>query len=132
MVLIYLSFEGQDHHGHSVLFRYSKRVSFWMGRYEDFVGLTEVKAAQEKVVRAEREFSREQEKRREAQLQIREVQEKVKEIHAELEKTYRGEDKYLTLITQVFQNVKFYFSGENIKRKRNIAFQSFNFNFSFL
>ena len=42
-----------------------------------------------------------QEVRRETQTEIREVQEKVKEIHAELEKTYRGEDKYLTLVTQV-------------------------------
>ena len=31
-------------------FRYSQRVSFWMKRYENFVGLTEVKAAQAKVV----------------------------------------------------------------------------------
>ncbi len=77
-----------------------------MRRYEDFVGLTEVKAAQERVVRAEGDFSAEQERRRETQTQIREVQEKVKEIHAELEKTYRGEDRYLTLITQEHQILK--------------------------
>jgi len=79
---------------------YSKRVSFWMRRYENFVGLTEVKAAQAKVVEAEKAFVAAQERRREAQGQISDVQEKVKEIHAELEKTYRGEDKYLQLITQ--------------------------------
>ena len=32
------------------LFRYSEKVGFWMKRYENFVGLTEVKAAQQKVV----------------------------------------------------------------------------------
>ena len=72
-----------------------------MKRYENFVGLTEVKAAQAAVVEAERSFIAIQEVRRETQGQIREVQERVKEIHAELEKTYRGEDKYLTLVTQV-------------------------------
>jgi hypothetical protein len=30
--------------------RYAQRVSFWMKRYENFVGLTEVKAAQATVV----------------------------------------------------------------------------------
>ena len=74
-----------------------------MKRYENFVGLTEVKAAQAAVVEAERSFIAIQEVRRETQGQIREVQERVKEIHAELEKTYRGEDKYLTLVTQARQ-----------------------------
>lgn len=32
------------------LLRYSEKVGFWMQRYENFVGLTEVKAAQQKVV----------------------------------------------------------------------------------
>ena len=101
---------------------YSKRVSFWMKRYEDFVGLTEVKAAQAKVVevfnassfinefglsnhpllfQSEKAFIAMQDVRREAQLEIREVQEKIKTIHSELEKTHRGEDRYLSLVTQV-------------------------------
>ena len=32
------------------------KVSFWMKRYENFVGLTEVKAAQARVVEAEKSF----------------------------------------------------------------------------
>jgi hypothetical protein len=31
-------------------FRYTEKVGFWMKRYENFVGLTEVKAAQFRVV----------------------------------------------------------------------------------
>ena len=31
-------------------FRYTAKVGFWMKRYENFVGLTEVKAAQHRVV----------------------------------------------------------------------------------
>ncbi len=42
-----------------------------MRRYEDFVGLTEVKAAQERVVRAEARFVEEQERRRDMQTQIK-------------------------------------------------------------
>ncbi len=44
-----------------------------MRRYENFVGLTEVKAAQETVVKAEVDFVKEQERRREMQVQIRQV-----------------------------------------------------------
>jgi len=85
---------------------YYKRVSFWMKRYENFVGLTEVKAAQARVVECERKFIETQELRREAQKGIAEVQKKVKEIHLELEKTHRGEDRYLVLVTQEHQVLK--------------------------
>lgn len=44
-----------------------------MKRYENFVGLTEVKAAQARVVEAERRFIQMQEKRREAQHQVSEI-----------------------------------------------------------
>ena len=81
--------------------RYYEKVSFWMKRYEDFVGLTEVKAAQAKVVQLEKDFVDIQERRREIQMEMSSISSKLKEIHSALEKTYRGEDKYLTLITEV-------------------------------
>ena len=92
-----------------------------MKRYENFVGLTEVKAAQARVVERERKFIDQQELRREAQVKITEVQKKIKvrfrdeiffhaeneiffqDIHVELEKTHRGEDRYLVLVTQEHQ-----------------------------
>ena len=54
------------------------QVSFWMKRYENFVGLTEVKAAQARVVERERKFIEQQELRREAQAKITDVQKKIK------------------------------------------------------
>ena len=49
-----------------------------MKRYENFVGLTEVKAAQARVVKYERKFIETQEFRREAQSKITDVQKKIK------------------------------------------------------
>jgi len=85
---------------------YYKRVSFWMKRYENFVGLTEVKAAQARVVECERKFIDTQDMRREAQMKIADVQKRIKDIHLELEKTHRGEDRYLVLVTQEHQVLK--------------------------
>eukprot|EP00092_Neocalanus_flemingeri_P023471 GFUD01025451.1.p1 GENE.GFUD01025451.1~~GFUD01025451.1.p1 ORF type:complete len:590 (-),score=165.01 GFUD01025451.1:130-1899(-) len=85
---------------------YYKRVSFWMKRYENFVGLTEVKASQARVVECERKFIETQEMRREAQIKIADVQKRIKDIHLELEKTHRGEDRYLVLVTQEHQVLK--------------------------
>lgn len=77
-----------------------------MKRYENVVGLTEVKAAQARVVRSEKRFVETQDLRREAQARIGEIQKKVKDIHMELEKTHRGEDRYLVLVTQEHQVLK--------------------------
>jgi len=85
---------------------YYKRVSFWMKRYENFIGLTEVKAAQARVVECERKFIESQEMRREAQIKIADVQKRIKDMHLELEKTHRGEDRYLVLVTQEHQVLK--------------------------
>jgi len=85
---------------------YAKRVSFWMKRYEDFVGLTDVKGAQARVVKYEKKFIETQELRRESQSKITDIQKKIKDIHLELEKTHRGEDRYLVLVTQEHQVLK--------------------------
>merc|ERR1719481_624693 len=77
-----------------------------MKRYEDFVGLTEVKAAQAKVVESEKRFINTQELRRESQANLTDIQKKIKDIHLELEKTHRGEDRYLVLVTQEHQVLK--------------------------
>ena len=51
-----------------------------MKRYENFVGLTEVKAAQARVVECERKFIDTQDMRREAQMKIADVQKRIKVI----------------------------------------------------
>ena len=68
--------------------------------------MTEVKAAQARVVECERKFIETQEMRREAQKMISDVQKRIKDIHLELEKTHRGEDRYLVLVTQEHQVLK--------------------------
>lgn len=85
---------------------YYKKVSFWMKRYENFVGLTEVKAAQARVVESEGKFIEVQQMRREIHVKISDVQKRIKDIHLELEKTTRGEDRYLDLVTQEHQVLK--------------------------
>ena len=85
---------------------YAERVSFWMKRYENFVGLTEVKAAQALVVKEEKLFVQAQEQRRATQTGINEVQTQLKSLRSELERTPRGDDKYLELITEEHSIIK--------------------------
>jgi len=85
---------------------YYKRVNFWMKQYENFVGLTEVKAAQAKVIELEKNFIDAQNLRRETHAQIADISKRIKDLHGELEKTNRGEDRYLVLVTQEHQVLK--------------------------
>ncbi|XP_065571988.1 mitochondrial potassium channel-like [Artemia franciscana] len=69
-------------------------------KYEDFIGISEVKEAQNRVLLAETRFIDAQEKRRSVQMALNSIQEKLKDIHLELDRTPRGDDRYLKLITQ--------------------------------
>lgn len=95
-----LSAEGEEEHW------YSARVNFLMKRYEDYIGLTEVKNAQVRVQKTEKLFVKSQDDRRESQRQINEVDAKIKNIRTELERTNRGQDKYLELVTLEHQVLK--------------------------
>ncbi|KAH9504803.1 Coiled-coil domain-containing protein 51 [Bulinus truncatus] len=70
----------------------------FMLMYEDFVGLTEVKQAQEKVVNAEQKFLQVQEDRRSMQQELLAVQAEVRKVAAELEKTSRTDSRYIDLV----------------------------------
>ncbi|XP_076468595.1 mitochondrial potassium channel-like [Babylonia areolata] len=74
------------------------RVDRWMQAYEDFVGLTEVKEAQNNVIQAERRFLTVQESRRQQQQSLETVQSRLRAMSAELEKTNRGDARYLDLV----------------------------------
>jgi len=99
---------------------YAERLSFWMKRYENFVGLTEVKASQALVVKEEKLFVDSQDRRRNTQTAINDVQGKLKSIRSELERTARGDDKYLALVTEEHSIIKEEFSLasqlENVER----------------
>uniref|UniRef100_A0A1I8BV35 Coiled-coil domain-containing protein 51 n=1 Tax=Meloidogyne hapla TaxID=6305 RepID=A0A1I8BV35_MELHA len=75
---------------------FDKIVSY----YEQFIGLSEVHKARNEVNQCESNLYQAQQARREKQSEIRIVQNKLKEIHSELDRTLRGEDKYLHLITE--------------------------------
>ena len=57
---------------------YAVKVGFFMKSYENFTGLTEVKAAQALVIREEKRFIEAQEQRREAQQAVSDNQNKLK------------------------------------------------------
>jgi hypothetical protein len=49
----------------------------------------------------EKKFVETQDQRRDLQMGMTDIQSKLKSIHSELEKTHRGEEKYLILVTEV-------------------------------
>lgn len=106
---------------------YQERVSFWMKRYENFVGLTEVKAGQALVVKEERLFIAAQEQRRENQTSLNDVQSQLKSLRTELERTPRGDDKYLELLTEEHKIIKEEFSlVSDIQRLERLEREKFS------
>lgn len=77
-----------------------------MTRYEEVTGIKEVRQSQEKVLKAEDRFIRAQDTRRDVSKQLAGVRERLKDIYAELDQTSRGEDHYVTLITQEHKVLK--------------------------
>ncbi|XP_067935125.1 mitochondrial potassium channel-like [Watersipora subatra] len=78
----------------------------WLKAYEDFVGLTAVKSAQENVLQAETVFISTQQKRREKQHCLTTIQVRLKKLNTELEKIPRTDDRYLTLLTEEHTIIK--------------------------
>ncbi|XP_063217211.1 uncharacterized protein LOC134527993 [Bacillus rossius redtenbacheri] len=68
--------------------------------YENVTGMDEVRLAQNRVLEAESKFIQAQERRREANRKVAAIQNQLKDLYAELDKTTRGEERYLHLITQ--------------------------------
>lgn len=74
--------------------------------YEEFIGVKTVRQAQEEVMKWEKKLSEAQLVRREKQAEINNIQSRLKEIHFDLDRTSRGEDKYLQLLTEEHQIIK--------------------------
>ncbi|XP_013382217.1 coiled-coil domain-containing protein 51 [Lingula anatina] len=79
------------------------RATRWLQAFEDYFGLTEIKAAQQKVIEAEEQFLSYQEKRRSKQHERTTLQTKLNTIRLELDKTKRGEERFLKLITEEYK-----------------------------
>eukprot|EP00092_Neocalanus_flemingeri_P005308 GFUD01005716.1.p1 GENE.GFUD01005716.1~~GFUD01005716.1.p1 ORF type:complete len:245 (+),score=78.53 GFUD01005716.1:104-838(+) len=75
-------------------------------KYEEMIGLSEVKQSQDKVLQCESILVESLQERREIAQKIMDVQRRIKDIHMELEKTVRGENKYLVLVMQEHQVLK--------------------------
>ncbi|KAE9556121.1 hypothetical protein FO519_000609 [Halicephalobus sp. NKZ332] len=75
-------------------------------QFEKIIGLAEVKQAQNDVMLGEQQFSEAQLLRREKQLGLKKIQGRLKDIHSELDRTPRGDDRYLHLLTEEHAAIK--------------------------
>ncbi|KAK6752627.1 hypothetical protein RB195_003815 [Necator americanus] len=82
------------------------KIESWVETYEDFIGIKAVKEAQEGVMLWEQKLSEAQLARRNKQMEIKSLQSRLKEIHTELDRTSRGEDRYLHLLTEEHALIK--------------------------
>ncbi|KAL0280548.1 UNVERIFIED_CONTAM: hypothetical protein PYX00_001808 [Menopon gallinae] len=84
----------------------NKKVEEILNWYEQFSGLNEVRLAQNKVIEAGEKLAKMQDERKDASRCLMEIQKKIKEIHSELDNTKRGDDRYVTLITEEHKLLK--------------------------
>ncbi|XP_037346945.2 mitochondrial potassium channel [Pungitius pungitius] len=75
-------------------------ANYWWGRYEEFVGLNEVRVAQTKVTEAEAAFMVARGMVREAHGSLEALQVRLKEVRDRLDRVSREEAHYLELATQ--------------------------------
>ncbi|XP_037621608.1 LOW QUALITY PROTEIN: mitochondrial potassium channel [Sebastes umbrosus] len=74
-------------------------VNYWWARYEEFVGLNEVRVAQTKVTEAEAAFMVARGMVREAHISLEALQVRLKEVRDRLDRVSREEAHYLELAT---------------------------------
>ncbi|XP_052863216.1 mitochondrial potassium channel-like [Anopheles cruzii] len=70
--------------------------------YDEFSGMHEVKAAQNKVIEIQEQLQLVQERRRHVLLELTLVRKQLQDIHIELQKSTRGEHRYVELIREEF------------------------------
>ncbi|XP_058824355.1 mitochondrial potassium channel-like [Topomyia yanbarensis] len=70
--------------------------------YDDFSGMSEVKTAQNKVIEIQNQLQLVQERRRHILLELTLIRKQMQDIHVELQKTVRGEHRYVELIKEEF------------------------------
>ncbi|KAF8373647.1 hypothetical protein PRIPAC_80076 [Pristionchus pacificus] len=84
----------------------SNHIKSWVDAYEEFIGVSAVKDAQSQVMKWEERLSDAQLLRRDKQAELKNIQGRLKEIHFDLDRTSRGEDKYLELLTEEHATIK--------------------------
>ncbi|ELK15058.1 coiled-coil domain-containing protein 51 isoform X2 [Pteropus alecto] len=86
--------------GHGIQQRASSTAKTWWDRYEEFVGLNEVREAQGNVTEAEKVFMVARGLVREAREDVEAQQAKLKEVRDRLDRISREDNQYLELATQ--------------------------------
>jgi len=74
--------------------------------YEECIGISEVQKARKDVNQCESLLQEATQARRQKQTELKRLQLRLKEIHTELDRTSRGEDKYLHLLTEEHKSIK--------------------------
>ncbi|XP_058454580.1 uncharacterized protein LOC131432364 [Malaya genurostris] len=70
--------------------------------YDEFSGMSEVKVAQNKVIEIQNQLQLVQERRRHILLELTLIRKQMQDIHVELQKSVRGEHRYVELIKEEF------------------------------
>lgn len=78
----------------------SATLNYWWSRYEEFVGINEVREAQTKVTQAEADFMVSRSAVREAHLNVEALLLRLKEVRERLDRVSREEPHYLDLATK--------------------------------
>lgn len=106
-------------------------VSYWWERYEEFVGLNEVREAQTKVTEAETAFMVARGMVREAHGSLEALQGRLKEVRVRLDRVSREEAHYLELATQEHKLLqeerrvrKEYENAEGLEREKFALFSA--------
>uniref|UniRef100_A0A0N5AS41 Coiled-coil domain-containing protein 51 n=1 Tax=Syphacia muris TaxID=451379 RepID=A0A0N5AS41_9BILA len=83
-----------------------ERLKEVVQRWEDFFGLTAVRIAQEQVIQCEKRLNEAQKNRRQKQAELKKLQNHLKDLHSELDRTSRGDDRFLQLLTEEHAAIK--------------------------
>lgn len=70
--------------------------------YDEFSGMSEVKVAQNKVIEIQNQLQLVQERRRHILLELTLIRKQLQDLHVEVQKTVRGEHRYVELIKEEF------------------------------
>ncbi|XP_055640556.1 mitochondrial potassium channel-like [Toxorhynchites rutilus septentrionalis] len=71
--------------------------------YDEFSGMSEVKVAQNKVIEIQNQLQLVQERRRHILLELTLIRKQLQDLHVEVQKTVRGEHRYVELIKEEFE-----------------------------
>ncbi|KAI8511082.1 Coiled-coil domain-containing protein 51 [Branchiostoma belcheri] len=76
------------------------RIGGWLARYEEFVGITEVKDAQGKVTQAEENFMAARKQVKQVKEAVESLQQDMNTCRDKMDRVQRGEPRYLELATE--------------------------------